>query len=215
MSSAISGLSSNSLTRSGESPNAFAELSSEEFVKIMVEELTSQDPLSPNDSAAVLEQISSISQIESQNTLEDSLLQMVEQNSVAQATSLLGQRVEGLNNSNNEVAGTVVGIRLIDGQPVLKLSDGSDLPFGRVTAMDFSASTDALVTQQLLSNLALLDSSMLVGKYVKGKDAGGVATEGLVTEVVFKNDGGIGLELDNGRQVPIGSVTAFGNAPDA
>jgi flagellar basal-body rod modification protein FlgD len=213
MSSAISGL--NQPLPSADQPNAFAELSSEEFVRIMVEELTNQDPLAPNDSAAVLEQISSISQIESQNTLEQSLLKMVEQNSVAQATSLLGQRVEGLNTSNNQVAGTVTAVKLVDGKPVLKLDDGAELPFDRVTNLDLNEDTSDRITQQLLSNLALLDSSLLVGKYVRGRDVGGVGTEGLVAEVRFENDGGIGLELDNGRLVPIESVSAFRNAPDA
>ncbi|MEO0586076.1 MAG: flagellar hook capping FlgD N-terminal domain-containing protein [Planctomycetota bacterium] len=213
MSSALSGLS-NPLNTTTDTPNAFAELSSEEFVRIMVEELSNQDPLEPNDSAAILEQISSISTIESQNALERSLDQMVEQNSVVQATSLLGQTVQGLTVGNNQVSGFVSAVKLVDGEPILQLADGTELPFDRVTGMDFNASDSDLITQQLLSNLALLDSSLLVGKYVKGFDLGGVGTEGLVTEVKFENDGGIGLELDNGRLVPIESVMAFGEAPN-
>ncbi|MEM6332717.1 MAG: flagellar hook capping FlgD N-terminal domain-containing protein [Planctomycetota bacterium] len=213
MSSALSGLS-NPLNTTAETPNAFAELSSEEFVQIMVEELSNQDPLEPNDSAAILEQISSISTIESQNALERSLDQMVEQNSVVQATSLLGQSVTGITVGNNQVSGLVSSVKLVDGEPILQLADGTELPFDRVTGMDFNAGDSDLITQQLLSNLALLDSSLLVGKFVKGFDVGGVGTEGLVTEVKFENDGGIGLELDNGRLVPIESVTAFGEAPN-
>lgn len=213
MSSAISGLT-NPATNTASDASAFAELSSEEFVSIMIEELTSQDPLAPNDSAAILEQISTITTIESQAKLESSLTTLVDQNSVVQATSLLGQQVEGLNAGNSQVAGKVTSVKLVDGKPVLVLDSGSELAFDRVTAMDLTESSDSLIIQQLLSNLALLDSSLLVGQYVKGKDVGGVGTEGIVTEVVFEDDGGIGLELDNGRQIPIENVTGYGASPN-
>ncbi|MEO0963882.1 MAG: flagellar hook capping FlgD N-terminal domain-containing protein [Planctomycetota bacterium] len=213
MSSAISGLN-NPVSNNTNDANAFAELSSEEFISIMVEELTSQDPLEPNDSAAILDQIYSISSIESQAKLEQSLTTLVDQNSVVQATSLLGQQVSGLTTGNNEAAGKVTSVKLVDGEPILVLDSGAELPFDRVTGMDYAESTDALVIQQLLSNLALLDSSMLVGQYVRGTDVGGVGTEGLVSEVVFENDGGIGLELDNGRLVPIENVTGYGKPKD-
>ncbi|MEM6756478.1 MAG: flagellar hook capping FlgD N-terminal domain-containing protein [Planctomycetota bacterium] len=213
MSSAISGLN-NPVSNTANDANAFAELSSEEFISIMVEELTSQDPLEPNDSAAILDQISSISSIESQAKLEQSLTTLVDQNSVVQATSLLGQQVSGLTTGNNEAAGKVTSVKLVDGEPILVLDSGAELPFDRVTGMDYAESTDTLVIQQLLSNLALLDSSMLVGQYVRGTDVGGVGTEGLVSEVVFENDGGIGLELDNGRLVPIENVTGYGKPKD-
>ena len=38
-------------------------LGSEEFLKIILTELTSQDPLSPNDTSALLDQISTIRSI--------------------------------------------------------------------------------------------------------------------------------------------------------
>ena len=50
---------------SGVAPNAFSELTSEEFVKIMFTELSNQDPLKPSDSSALLQQMSNLRSIQS------------------------------------------------------------------------------------------------------------------------------------------------------
>ncbi len=42
------------------SSGAFAELGSQDFLKLMLTELTNQDPLQPTDNEALLRQISSI-----------------------------------------------------------------------------------------------------------------------------------------------------------
>src|SRR5690606_4634632 len=46
-------------------PNAFSGLTSEQFVEIMMTEMQGQDPLEPNDSEAMLNQIANIRSIQS------------------------------------------------------------------------------------------------------------------------------------------------------
>ncbi len=115
--------------------NRFSDISSEEFVKILVTELTQQDPLQPNDTGAILEQLSSLRNIESQISLQDQLEALVLQNQIAQAGGLIGKKVEGLDGSDNKITGHVTAVRIVDGEAVLELDSGKQLPMNRVTRM--------------------------------------------------------------------------------
>ena len=90
--------------------NKFAELSSESFVRIMTAELTSQDPLKPNDSSHILEQMSSLRQIESSTTLTNKLDSLVSQNEFSAASSLLGAAVSGISENGSRQSGIAVSI---------------------------------------------------------------------------------------------------------
>lgn len=112
--------------------NRFGELNSDEFVKILITELTNQDPFEPNDSAAILEQLSSLRTIESQTALQDKLESLVLQNSIAQAGALIGRLVQGLDQSNERISGLVTAVRVADGEAVLELDTGLSLSLDRV-----------------------------------------------------------------------------------
>ncbi|MFA9478652.1 flagellar hook capping FlgD N-terminal domain-containing protein [Phycisphaerales bacterium AB-hyl4] len=112
--------------------NQFAELSSEEFIKNLVTELTTQDPFEPNDSAQILEQLSSLRNIESQMNLQDQLKNLVLQNQVSQASGLIGKMVRGMTDENNRVEGVVTSVRIADGKAMLELDTGQRVPMSRV-----------------------------------------------------------------------------------
>ena len=116
--------------------NAYSDLSSSEFVKILLSELSNQDPLDPQDSKALLEQLSLIRDIESSQTLQASVESLVLQNGVSSASGLIGQRVTGLDSSNREVSGVVRSLRVESGAAVLVLDGGVRLPAERVTAVE-------------------------------------------------------------------------------
>lgn len=118
--------------KAGGDVNKFAELSSEEFMDILVTELTTQDPMDPNDSEQILEQLSSIRNIESQMSLQDQLENLVLQNQVSQASGLIGNLVRGLDDQNNRIEGVVTSVRVSDGKAVLELDTGQRLPMSRV-----------------------------------------------------------------------------------
>ncbi|QQE11194.1 hypothetical protein JD969_17105 [Planctomycetota bacterium] len=118
---------------SGSQSNPYAELDSSEFVKLMVAELVNQDPFEPNDTAAVMEQLSSLMNIESQNKLQASLESMVNQQSIAQSSGLIGYEVTGLDGNNKTVTGVVQSIRVVEGEPQLVLTTGKTLGVDRVT----------------------------------------------------------------------------------
>ncbi len=105
----VGGTSGSSSTSSSRA-TGFNSLSSEDFIKIMTTELSRQDPLSPTDSKAILEQISSIRSIESNISLKASLEQMVKQNEFSSASGLIGKKVLALTDQAEEVVGVVRGV---------------------------------------------------------------------------------------------------------
>ena len=138
MSSAIGGTQATGIT--GNQPaNKFAAISSEEFVKLMVTEMSNQDPFEPNDTTAVLEQLSSLRNIESQSSLQSSLEAMVSQQSIAQAGGLIGYQVTGLDGNNDETEGVVLSVRVVNGQGQLVLNNGKTLAMDRVTKINVPA----------------------------------------------------------------------------
>jgi flagellar basal-body rod modification protein FlgD len=114
----------------------FNQLSSSEFMKIITTELTRQDPLKPNDTNTLLNQISGIRNIESQLSLSNSLEKLVGQNSFASASGLLGASISGvgtkLNGTAARVAGLVLSVAKTKDGPVLTLDDGSKVAFSNV-----------------------------------------------------------------------------------
>ncbi|MEE9404648.1 MAG: flagellar hook capping FlgD N-terminal domain-containing protein [Algisphaera sp.] len=115
------------------SGNPYAELKSTDFVKIMVTELSNQDPFEPNDSAAILEQLSSLRSIESDLSLQSQLESLVLQNAIGQAGALIGREAEGLSLDNETIQGTVTSVRVVDGKTEVELDTGRRLPLKRIT----------------------------------------------------------------------------------
>lgn len=211
MSSAIGGATAFDTNASTVDNNAFAEIDSSEFLNILITELSNQDPFEPTDSAAILEQLSSIRNIEAQNKLETSLDSLVTQNAIASAGNLIGQYVTGLNTSNQAIEGVVTSLRVENGQPILRVqtNDGvRDLEADRITDVEDIGDIDSQIIQQLLSNLQVLDAASLVGKTVTGTDANGEVIQGQVSSVRVENND-ILLELDTGKVMSVSRVQQF------
>ena len=121
--------------------NGFSALSSEEFIRVLFAELQNQDPFQPSDSAALLEQLSSIRNIESQLSLQQQMESLVTQNQLATAGNLIGKLVAGLDDLNNQAVGLVTSVRLVNNKVVLELDSGQSLTMDRVTDI---ASADLL-----------------------------------------------------------------------
>jgi flagellar basal-body rod modification protein FlgD len=192
--------------------NGFSDLSSGEFLQIILSELSNQDPLAPNDTAAILEQLSSIRNIETQTQLDDKLQSLVTQNSISTSANFIGKFVTGLDANNNTAEGIVESLSVRDGEPVLNLAGGGELAGDRVTQVEDLGDLDTQVVQQLLANLQVLDSGTLIGRDVVGQIAdinGGTRqVSGRVSGVTVV-DGQIELQLETGESLPLGGVRSF------
>ena len=114
---------------------AFGDLSSTDFVKVLIEQMSNQDPFQPNDSSAVLQQLSNLRNIESQLSLQKSIESLVLQNNLSQAGGLIGREAEGLTTDNDPISGLVTAVQVVGGKAVLELDSGRTLAMSRVTAI--------------------------------------------------------------------------------
>lgn len=114
------------------SADAFSALTSGEFLQIIFTELQNQDPLEPNDTSAMLDQLATLRSIESDTQMVDSLSSLVSQTEFAAASSLIGSLVSGISLDNRRVADLVVSVSNTPDGPVLNLFDGSRMFFGNV-----------------------------------------------------------------------------------
>jgi flagellar basal-body rod modification protein FlgD len=110
-------------------PSAFATLSSEQFVRIIFTELTNQDPLAPNDTSKLLDQMSSLRSIEADLQLQQKLDALVNANQFATAGSLIGAKVSGLSEQSIRVEGVVESVLRTRDGVVLQLLSGVRVPF--------------------------------------------------------------------------------------
>lgn len=118
-----------------ETPNGFSSLSSDEFTRIIMTELTNQDPLAPSDTSAILEQVSTIRSIQSDIDLAERLDSLVTQNQIASAGSLIGRYVLGRTESLRDAEGLVESVSVTPSGPVLNLDSGDRIPLSSVTEM--------------------------------------------------------------------------------
>lgn len=140
--SAISNLSTSRPASTGQGFNA---LSSEDFVRIMTSELANQDPLAPNDSKAILDQISSIRSIESNLALKKSLESLVKQSEFAAAGGLIGKEVVGVDDEGAPIRGHVRSVANTSEGAVLNLENNYSIRMKNLLQIlsDDSAQGDA------------------------------------------------------------------------
>ncbi len=115
-----------------ESDDAFNTLSSAEFLQIMFTELRYQDPMEPQDSQAMLNQLSSLRSIESDSQMVTALNDLVGQNEFAAASQMIGSLVSGITLDNRRVADLVISVSQTSEGPILNLFDGSRMFFDQV-----------------------------------------------------------------------------------
>ena len=127
--SAIDSLGSNN---PASSTDAFSALTSGEFLQIIFTELQNQDPLEPNDTSAMLNQLSTLRSIESDTQMVDSLQRMVSQSELASASQLIGSLVSGITLDNRRVSDLVISVSMTQDGPVLNMFDGSRMFFRNV-----------------------------------------------------------------------------------
>ena len=94
-----------------------------DFVTLLVTELQNQDPLEPMKNEAILQQISQIREIESNQQLTETLESVLLGQSVVAASNLLERTIVGLNQQSERVTGRVDRVSIEDGRPKLHVGD--------------------------------------------------------------------------------------------
>jgi len=128
----MSAISNTTTATAPSSAGGFNELTSDEFLKIMFTELSNQDPLQPNETKQILDQIGTIRSIESNQALTQNLESILDQSRVAASSDYIGRIVSGLTDSGRRVQGEVVSVSITREGPVLNLANSERLPMDRL-----------------------------------------------------------------------------------
>ena len=123
--SAAAGTSSPQETGQSTVNDAWGDVSLESFIKLLIVELQNQDPLDPMNNKEILEQMSQIREIESNQKLTDTLESVMLGQTVSTAAALLGRTISALSDDAEWIRGEVEKISIEDGIP--KLHIGSDV----------------------------------------------------------------------------------------
>lgn len=94
-------------TSSSKKPTSLQELDADQFLKLLITELSNQDPLNPMDNTQMVQQISTIRQIASTTQLSDTLNTVTTGQNLATATSLIGKKINAITDAGNNISGLV------------------------------------------------------------------------------------------------------------
>lgn len=100
-------------------PRGHNELGQEEFLQLIIAQLRNQNPLNPmsdTDFIAQMAQFDTLTQIRKVN---DALVALQRLSELTQASSLLGRTVTAVDQSGQQVTGTVSHVKVVDGVPML------------------------------------------------------------------------------------------------
>lgn len=98
------------------------------LLKIILTQLTYQDPLKPVDNFEFVSQLAQFSQLQQSQTLNDQITELLAAQSANQATSLLGRTVDFATNAQT-ISGIVQSISFATGSPTvtIKTPDGQTI----------------------------------------------------------------------------------------
>ena len=139
--SALQALSSNSPANG--SNNALSSLNLDQFLKLMVTQLQNQDPLNPTDNNQILQQISSMQQINASGQLTTTLNSVLLGQNISSASALVGKSVKGLDDKGNAVNGIVDKVSITDNIPYLHIGT-SQIRLNNVSEIVGAANTPAV-----------------------------------------------------------------------
>jgi flagellar basal-body rod modification protein FlgD len=115
----------------------------EDLLRIVLTQLTYQDPLKPMENFEFISQLAQFSQIQQGQTMSDRLLSILEAEATGQATSLLGRSVD-VPAGNLVLTGVVNAISFQSGEPrlTLKTSDNRTIANIALTSVSKIAKVD-------------------------------------------------------------------------
>jgi flagellar basal-body rod modification protein FlgD len=101
-----------------------AGLSMNDLLKILMTELTYQDPTKPDDTKNFLTEVAQFTNLDTTRQLNDNITQLLSLQSLNQSVGLIGKTVDATT-STGTVSGTVTALSLASGQPELTLTSAS------------------------------------------------------------------------------------------
>lgn len=113
-------------------------ISQQDFLKILLTQLTEQDPLKPMDNTQFVAQLAQFSQLEQTQQMSDTITTSLATQTASQAVSLLGKTVTVTSTSGASTSGSVTAIDFSTNSPLLTVTPTSGkaltgIPLSQIT----------------------------------------------------------------------------------
>jgi len=173
-------------------------VSHDDFLKLLVTQLTTQDPLNPMQDIDFLGQLAQLQALDEQMAMTKSMTAMRLDSQFQAGTSMIGKFVSGHDAYGGEIAGMVTRVVQRDGEIMVEMANGQRLGIGSVQNV---WNPTAGIGDQLSA------AGNLIGMFVDG----GIDPDtrqpilGIVESVITEN-GGVFLKLYGGKMVSIDSI---------
>jgi flagellar basal-body rod modification protein FlgD len=128
---AISAVSSSTTNQS-----AFG-LDFQSLLRIILTQLTYQDPLKPVDNFQFVSQLAQFSQLQQSQTLNDQITSLISAQAATQATSLLGRTVD-VTTQSTTLSGLVQSVSFSSGQPTVTIRTAEGASISGISIADVS-----------------------------------------------------------------------------
>ena len=94
-------------------------LTQNDFLRLLVAQMTQQDPLNPKSDIEMIPQMVSFTQLEQSKNMQSDIASLRSQQEILQANSLLGRTVEIQDESKARITGPVTAVQMEAGTPKL------------------------------------------------------------------------------------------------
>ncbi|HYE80125.1 MAG TPA: flagellar hook capping FlgD N-terminal domain-containing protein [bacterium] len=111
------------------------------FLRLLTTQLRNQDPLNPMDQENFVQQMATFSNLEQTIEMNQNFSRLLEFQAVSQAASLIGQDVTALLDGDL-VQGKVEQVIFVNGQPVLALDSGAEVPHTNLISVGKTPNTE-------------------------------------------------------------------------
>jgi flagellar basal-body rod modification protein FlgD len=123
--SAIDGITSGNPSTTAADRIPKQTLGQEDFLKLLITQLTTQDPMSPQKDTDFIAQMSSFSNLEQGKLMQGDISRLREDQQVLQANSLLGRTVEVQVDETTRAIGLVSAVQIEAGTPKVLVGDAT------------------------------------------------------------------------------------------
>jgi flagellar basal-body rod modification protein FlgD len=98
-----------------------AGLSMDDLLKLLMTELSYQDPLKPVDNKDFLTQMAQFTSLDTTRQLNDNIQKLLTSQALNQTVGLLGKTVDAVTDANGLVSGEVSALQLVSGDPEITI----------------------------------------------------------------------------------------------
>ena len=128
---------------SSDPSSPLSQLGSDAFLKLLVAQLKYQNPMEPNDGAAMLQQTAQFTTVETLQSIAAMNQQLMGFQQVTMGLGLVGKSVDAIGLNDLPVSGTVESMRFTVDGPVLVLDSGESVPMTNVISVTAADSATA------------------------------------------------------------------------